>query len=127
MPEVIWLSGGIVVPTGVVGTGEAEPVDVEEVAEAEEEGEEEEEETDEVGDEEDADVDAATDCLFARRTWRSLVASTAVRRAKRATRAWRCMTGQEKKEEKERLRETVGRESTGGDNPRDQKYIYYQI
>jgi hypothetical protein len=33
MPEVIWLSGGIDVPTGVVGTGEAEPVEAEDAAE----------------------------------------------------------------------------------------------
>ena len=36
MPEVIWLSGGIVVPTGVVGTGEAEPEEVEAAEEMEE-------------------------------------------------------------------------------------------
>lgn len=87
MPDVIWLSGGIVVPTGVVGTGEAEPEEVETAAEADDEADEAEEDTD--GDE-DEDEEAEADCLFARRAWRSL-AATAARRAKRATSLVKCM------------------------------------
>ena len=83
MPDVIWLSGGIVVPTGVVGTGEAEPEEVETAAEADDEADEAEEDTDE-------DEEAEADCLFARRAWRSL-AATAARRAKRATSLVKCM------------------------------------
>jgi hypothetical protein len=75
------------VPTGVVGTGEAEPVEV-----ALEAGEEAEGALDEAlvcadeADEEVEDAVVAAFCLLARRAWRSL-ALTAVRRDKRVTRA----------------------------------------
>ena len=107
MPEVIWLSGGIVVPTGVVGTGEAVPVVVVVVAEPEPEpevvvvGDPEDDE----GDDADVAGEEVVACLFARRTWRSL-ASTAARRAKRATRALRCMATKERKRTT-KVRDTV--------------------
>lgn len=83
MPEVIWLSGGIVVPTRLVAAATVgKPEGAEEVAEEVEEAAEE-------GDEAKG-VEEEGACLFAMRAWRSL-ASTATRRAKRATRVSRCM------------------------------------
>lgn len=110
MPDVIWLSGGIVVPTGVVGTGEAE-VELEDAVEPEPDAE--------VVVEPDAeDVEDGADvvgveevaCLFARRAWRSSASATA-RRAKRATRALRCMAT------KGRKRTTKVRDSVSGPVP----------
>jgi hypothetical protein len=86
MPEVMLLKGGIVVPTGVVGTGE---LDVKE-------------EDPEIAEEEPAGVLAgaaveedeltAAFCFFTRRACRSLVAFTAPSSDKRATRVCSCMT-----------------------------------